>query len=265
MRIINLFREILNPRHPPKNVMATMEKVSGIAFPRGNEQISEEAEMLYAVLNKRVSVEDLKAILVATKPLFYLKNCRQKGNIIRIHNSIFENRSKTSISEMDINLILKFYENYFGFHSEVFENTFSEISAPNILTHVNLYDRDGYFWGCVDFENKKLFKVTETGTRSVYQTILLSAVCAAKRNLSNEDRNIFSDAAMLPKGEWTEVHYNRFAFLFATWLKYFNENSFENEKLNQIKNVLQEFSIDDDVIAKNKLIANVFKKCFVKT
>jgi hypothetical protein len=267
MKIINLFRKVFNPDRPPKNVMATMGKIAEIAFPRGNEQISEEAEMLYAVLNKRVSEEDLKGILVTTKPLFYLKNCRQKGAIISINNSIFADRSKTYISETDIKTILKFYENYFEFYPAAYEISSSESNAPNILTHVNLYDREGYFWGCVDIADNKWYpKLTETGIRSVYQTVLIGAVIAAKRNISDEDRSVFSNIAALPKGEWTEVHYNRFAFLFAVWIKCykdFDESIPRTAKLNQVKILLKEFNIKNEEIARNQFIVNIFNKCLV--
>lgn len=264
MKILNLFRKFFDPDRPPKQMMEIYGKIAEIAFPRGTEQIAEEAEMLHAVLNKNISVSDLKGILIATKPLFYFENCKRDGEIARLHNSVFENRSKAIISEMDINLIYKFYENYFGFNSNSSESLSSEKFIPNILTHINLYDQEGYFWGCVNFEDNIPFKVTETGQRMIYQILLLRAVFSAKRNLSNEDRDVFSNITLLPKGEWTEVHYNRFAFLFAAWVNYFNENIYKNKKLNQVKNVLQDVIIDNDEVAKNKSLANLFNKCFVK-
>jgi hypothetical protein len=263
MKILSLFRKFFDPERPPKQMIEIFDKIAEIAFPRGNEQIAEEAEMLYAVLNKNISVSDLKGILIATKPLFYFKNFKRDGEIARLDKSMFEKRSKVIISEMNINLIHKFYENYFGFNSNSSKSLSSEKDISNILNHVNLYDQEGYCWGCVNFKDKIPFKITETGPKMIYQHLILCAVVSAKRNLSNEDRDIFSNITLLPEGEWTELHYNKFAFLFAVWIKYYNEKIYRTKPLNDMKIVLQDVIIDNDQVAKNQSLANLFNKCFV--
>jgi hypothetical protein len=236
------------------------------AFPLGDNQIHEEAEMLHAVLNGSIPIDDLKKIIVVTKPLFYLNQQRQKGEVTRINSSIFEKHSK-SITENDIELILKFYENYFGVNHSDINNLSSEKSKSSILTHVNLYDQDGYFWGCVDVLNKNWSpKLNEKGIRSVYQNILMGAVIASNRNISDDDRESFTKITMLPKGEWTEAHYNKFAFLFAAWIKYFkyfDETDSKSNLLNQVKKMLQEFNIEFQEIAGNEAVVAIFEKCFV--
>ena len=258
---MKILRELFKRFNRPNEMNKLFEKMQAAAFPSGKEQIHEEAEMLYAVLNGRVPVNDLEKIIVATKPLFYLNQQRQKGEVTRLNNSLFEKRSK-SIKESDIELILNFYKNYF----ELSPTSFDKLS-PSVLTHVNIHDRDGYFWGCVNLSNKdRSLKLTETGIRRIYQIILLGAVLGAHRNISEEDREIFTEITLLPKGKWTEVHYNRFAFLFAAWMKYFkcfDEGNSNANLLNKVSKMLQEFDIEFEEVAKNESVVSIFEKCFV--
>lgn len=244
----------------PNEMSKLFEIMKKAAFPSGKDQIHEEAEMLYAVLNGRLSIDDLKKIIVATKPLFYLNQQRQNGEVTRISNSLFEKHSK-SIKESDIDLILIFYSNYFNP-----SNLSSGKLSSSTLKHVNLYDGNGYFWGCVDVLSENWTpKLTEKGNRSIYQNILMGAVLASKRNLTDHDRVVFTEITMLPKGEWTELHYNKFAFSFATWIryfKYFDETDSKSNLLNQVGKLLQEFDIELEEIARNETVVAIFEKCF---
>ena len=82
MKIPNMLSSIFSSNRPPNKVLDVMQKLADIAFPRGQEQINEEAEVIHAILNERIPVEDVKRILIRTKPLFYIENFKRSDGVI---------------------------------------------------------------------------------------------------------------------------------------------------------------------------------------
>lgn len=261
MKIIELFRKLFDPGRPPKKVLEIMNKVNGIAFPRGQVQIDEEAELLYAVLTCKVPIADVKRILTRTKPLYYIKNCRRSDNTIRKIPDIIQISTKTSLSNTDLDLIHKFCENYFGFNSGDQDPPVQNEDTASDLESVSLYDQSGKSWGTVVFDSSPV--LTKSGKEGSYQAVLFMSVLGAKQNLSIERKNMFSRLAGLPEEEWTEIHYRQFAFGFANWVGDPSADDLGSTELRKVKDSVDGFMVSQTVPYNSDEIITLYRTCLI--
>lgn len=260
MKIIELFRKLFDPDRPPREVLAIMKKLRGYAFPRGEEQIAEEAEMLCVVLDQRILLEDLKKIVAVTKPMFLRENINHKGVIEKIPDFIFQKRSTREITSEDIQVIQSFYANYFNFYSESAIITTTK-ELPVNLASIDLFDQSGKFWGTAVFDERP--KLTMTGREGAYQAALLMAVLAARDILSEETKDMFSQLVGLPQVEWSEIHYRQFAFGFANWLSDPFGDDLGSQRIKTFKDSVGGFMIDQRNYDNNDEMILLYKSCLV--
>lgn len=224
MKFFYSIKRLFSFGNPPKSVQEVFAKMYNISFPRGDQQIADEAEILYAILNAKVSVNDLKKIIVNTKPQFYMFNMIVKNKdvsdkfVCEVPASTIQKWTKTKLQESDLVLIHRFYVNYFGLTNIFTEPHKVEIETLDDLIVVNIHDRDGHYWGSYDFSSNQFLNNNETGQKRIFQVLLLSSVMIAKHKLTNSQREIFSKIMNLPLGIWTHEHYSIFAFSLANWM-----------------------------------------------
>lgn len=269
MKLFGIIRNVFNPDRPPKDIREILRKVEAIAFPRGREQISEEAETLYAVLERRVSIEDLKVIISVTKPMFYVQNKNAAGGKIqRIDNSIFQKRSKIPISNVDIGIIHKFYANYFNLEPEIRKGYSTTSDSPKVIEEVNLFDEDNGFWGKINLKNPDLLKsakmrIHESKYETLYNMLLISLVIGAHKRLSKDDQNEFCRIAYLPEVSWGESHYSRFAFLMSDWVCDPDEDDLGLKVLKDAKRLYGSYKVTKGDLYKEQSLFPLFKKVFI--
>jgi hypothetical protein len=224
MKFFFRIRSLINFGNPPKSVQEVFAKMYDISFPRGDQQIAEEAEILHAVLNMKVSVNDLKKIILNTKPQFYMFNMIVNNKdvsddfICEVPADTFQKWTKTKLLESDLVLIHRFYINYFGLTNISSETHEVEVETLDELIVVDIHGRDGYYWGSYDFSSNQFLNNNENGQKRIFQVLLLSSVMIAKHKLTNSQREIFSNIMNLPLGSWTHEHYSIFAFSLANWM-----------------------------------------------
>jgi hypothetical protein len=249
MKLLKILSSIFSSNRPPKKVLDVMHKIAGIAFPRGNQQINEEAEIIYAILNKRVPVEDVKRILIRTKPLFYMENSSKSNVEIVDCSEVIRNSTKIPLSNNDIILINQFYSNYFGFQLGSIEKdllkTNTQTNFPpqveDFDLKIDLIDKNAKLWGSVQFigDQMKWIGRGESGG-GFYAVMLCMAISAARKNLSSDDKNKFSLWAGLPQGAWTDRHYSEFAFSWVIWLSEETNEIADNENLKKAQYFLNQ-------------------------
>lgn len=263
MSFIKLILGMFSSR-PPKKVDDIMEKLTKIAFPGGQNQITEEVEMLFSVTNGKCPVEDLKRLLVRTKALFYLRNYRSEGKTMQfLSREVFQNSTETKLSNQDIDTIQQFYANYFGFSnisSDV--KTVDSIQQSNEPSSMEIkLEKDGIYWGSVEISGEK--SIIHSSRTGVASGLLHLSVVLARQNLNNYEKLEFCKWAELPDCGWTQLHYSAFAFAFVRWLAIPNV---EFSKFEALSNIQKWLAASGEATWETRefseVISNVFMKIF---
>lgn len=244
MTILELFLKFLKRLAPDREFNAVIKATANIAFPRGKEQIKEESEVIYAALNRKIPIDDVERILMRTKPLFYLRNFKRDGDETVEISEAIQNSTKFQLELSDLNIIYRFYNNYFNFRSKVANERHSNPGidcnslspSEDVDLIVNLSDCNGKFWGSVKFSEAECLWIAKPGDGGgLYATMLFLALTSARKKLSPDDKDQFSRWAGLPRGTWTERHYSEFAFSCVKWLSIADDEIRYNENLKKVK------------------------------
>ena len=271
MRVFNKILAIIRPKSSINN---TLGKVHGITFPNGKKQIFEEAEMLHAILDQRVSIVDLENVIAITKPMFYVRFLIRGDSSQRISNNIFNKYSKISISSNDINSIHIFFINYFKSYLLLESEPIKSPAVPDVFktviresSNICICDEKGEIWSYIDLlkpdihESLKM-KIDASTDESIYLTLVLYIIPNSAKNLTKNDKFKVSQIANLPLIEWNKIHYSRFAFLMADWLC---DPNAENIGI-KIQQIAREqncvFKTTSGELYKNPKLQSIYKKVF---
>jgi hypothetical protein len=265
MKIIKNILSLFNLLRTPNGVQNTLKKVECIAFPRGHDQILEEAEILYAILEKRVTLDNIKEMISITKPMFYVVSILSSDNSQKVSNNIYRKYSQKSISDDDINTIQLFYANYFGAGNMFEESVHSDKLASN---EIEIRDEKGVVWGRLNLDNPDVpksvkMKKHESNYELLYHMLVLSLVVGIDKRLSSKNKKEFSRIVNLPQDTWSNIHYSRFAFLMADWLCDTGESDLGLKILNDIKRLYGGYKTTNGNLYKDPKLCLIFEMHFI--
>ncbi len=278
INIKGLARKLFFGDEMPKEVKKIFDKMYHASFPGGLSQIHEEAEMLHVVLKQRVSIEKLKQILVATKPLFITQNSIDTQSLTLIDDFLFQQRDP-GISQKDIQTINEFYINYFNlrgrsgassalppFASDSNECGDSTNSSAFLLEADSIevsLERDGVFWGVVSIQGSETIIKNSNQENGFVSAMLHMTVAAARKNLTHDDKLAFCRWAELPIHEWDGLHYSTFAFALIKWLSIPNPFISKFEHLFSVQKLINDsFDVSWNFKEFDENVESVFANLF---
>lgn len=241
-----LFEKIFGDK-TPKKVKTIFDKMYKASFPGGLSQIDEEAEMLHVVLKQRVSIENLKQILAATKPLFITQNLIDTQSLTLVSDVLFQQRAP-GISRNDIQTINEFYVSYFNLRGR----SCASLALPLIAGETGglndllveaesievILERDGVFWGVVSIQGSDVVIKNANIEFGFVSAVLHIVVAGARKNLTIDDKLAICKWSELPSDEWTGLHYSTLAFAFTKWISVPNPIISRSEHLLRIQKMV---------------------------